>query len=429
MMLNYIILSLGQIVSFIGSQLSSFALGVWVYQRTKTATQFTLISFLFALADILFSPISGWVVDNYDRRRVMILNDIGAAFFAMILVGLLITQNLSFWNLGLIVSINGALGSLRGPAFTASTTLMLPKKHLIRANGILTMAFSMGGIVAPTLAGILINAMGINGVLIVDIFTFVFSIGTLLIVHIPNAAKLSNENYSDKMFLSLIGERLLGMKYVIQHRGLIILLIYFMIQSFITFTTLVLLVPMLLSLSDPKILGRILSAAAGGGILGGLVMAIWGPRKRMWAILGFGIFQEVLMVFTGSMVNPLFIGIGFFLFFLGAPIVAGCDTVIWQCKIPPEIQGRVFGARRIITMGSVPIGYLIAGPLADYIFEPMMMPNGALAGTVGKIIGVGKGRGIGLMFVLGGIILMIITTIAFFIPRLRNLEDEIPDVI
>jgi DHA3 family macrolide efflux protein-like MFS transporter len=100
-----------------------------------------------------------------------------------------------------------------------------------------------------------------------------------------------------------------------------------------------------------------------------------------------------------------------------------------QEKVAPYVQGRIFALTAAIAGAALPLAYLVAGPLADYVFEPLMVPVGPLAGSVGQLIGVGPGRGIGLMFMVMGALTMIVTVIAYLYPRLRLVEDELPDAL
>jgi hypothetical protein len=118
-----------------------------------------------------------------------------------------------------------------------------------------------------------------------------------------------------------------------------------------------------------------------------------------------------------------------FLYFFSHPIINGSSQAIWQSKTAPDVQGRVFAVRRMIAWSSLPLAYLVAGPLADQVFEPLLANGGALASSVGQIIGTGEGRGIGLLYILLGILSIVATVLGSLYPRLRNVETELPDII
>ena len=100
-----------------------------------------------------------------------------------------------------------------------------------------------------------------------------------------------------------------------------------------------------------------------------------------------------------------------------------------QAKVAPDVQGRVFSLRQMLNTASFALAYLVAGPLADTIFEPLLAVDGSLAGSVGQLIGIGSGRGIGLMFMVMGFLAVVTAVSAFGHPRIRNVEGELPDAI
>jgi hypothetical protein len=135
------------------------------------------------------------------------------------------------------------------------------------------------------------------------------------------------------------------------------------------------------------------------------------------------------IIVAGMRPSTLLFAVAVFLFFVGLPIINGSIQVIFQRKVAPDVQGRVFALMRMIAGSSLPLAYLVAGPLADRVFEPLMTTGGLLAGSIGQLIGVGPGRGIGLMFITLGALTILVTLVAYQYPRLRLLEEELPDLI
>jgi MFS transporter, DHA3 family, macrolide efflux protein len=109
------------------------------------------------------------------------------------------------------------------------------------------------------------------------------------------------------------------------------------------------------------------------------------------------------------------------------PIINGCDQAIWQHKVTPAVQGRVFAVRRMLEWASLPLAYLVAGPLADQVFEPLLAIGGPLAGSIGRFIGVGQGHNIALLFVVMGMLTILVTTGGYLYLPLRLLEAQLPD--
>jgi hypothetical protein len=159
-------------------------------------------------------------------------------------------------------------------------------------------------------------------------------------------------------------------------------------------------------------------------------MGVWGgPKRRILGVFGFEMIAALLTPLLGLRpLVPLITAAGFGIFFC-MPIVNGSSQALWQSKVEPDLQGRVFSVRRMIAMAASPLAYIVVGPLADNVFEPLLVVNGPLAGNVGRIIGTGPGRGSGLMFILIGIISSAATVVFFLNPRVRLVEDELPDAV
>lgn len=211
--------------------------------------------------------------------------------------------------------------------------------------------------------------------------------------------------------------------------GLFALVVFF---SFINFTWALLdplLTPMVLSFADPSALGFVVSAMGVGMMVGSLLMATWGgPKRKMIMIYGFAILQGTLQMVIGSRESiPLLAGAHLALL-IGSPLVNGSIQVLLQRKVPQDVQGRVFAAGRMLAMAAIPVAYLLSGPLADNVFRPLLRENGALAGSIGQIIGVGDGRGIGLMYILAGLLTLVGTGAALLYGPMRRIERELPDV-
>ncbi|MGD8814610.1 MAG: MFS transporter, partial [Anaerolineales bacterium] len=167
-MITFSIVWLGQCVSVIGSGLTSFALGVWIFERTGSVTQFALIGLFAALPRVLLSPLAGALVDRWDRRRAMILSDTGAGLSTLLLVLLLFSNRLEIWHIYLIVGTSAAFSTIQWPAYTAATTLLVAKKNLGRANGMVQFGLAASEILAPALAGVLILTVQLEGVILID---------------------------------------------------------------------------------------------------------------------------------------------------------------------------------------------------------------------------------------------------------------------
>ncbi len=416
----------GQLISLTGSGLTGFALGVWVFQRTGSVTQFALISLFTALPGILFSPIAGALVDRWDRRWAMILSDAGASLCTVSIVVLLLANRLEVWQIYIIMAVSSTFSAFQWPAYSAATTLLVPKEHLGRAGGMVQIAEAVGMIAAPPLAAVLLGAIQLQGVILIDFITFLFAVSTLLMVRIPRP-EVTREGREGRG--SLLHEAAFGWQYINARRGLLALLLFFAVTNFTSGVVQVLFTPLVLGFTTVATLGMLMSIGGIALLVGSLTMSAWGgPKRRIFGIYLFSVLSSIALLAVGFPASIAIWAVAVFVYFFGLPIINSCSQAIWQTKTAPDVQGRVFSVRRMIAWSSLPLAYLIAGPLADHIFEPLMSVNGPLANSFGRIIGTGPGRGIALLFSVFGIVTMIVTGIAFLYPRLRRLEIELPDI-
>ena len=419
---------LGQLVSLLGTELTNFGLGVWVYQRTGSVTDLTLIFVCASLPGLLLAPFAGVFIDKWERRRVLVLTDTGAAVGTLSLLALLLAGRLELWCIYVVVGISAAFLSFQIPAFAATVTLMVPKDGLGKANGLLQLASSTAQIGGPLLAGTLVPLIGLPGLIACDLATFLFGIGTLFLARIPSPER--SETGEAAAGGSLLQEAAFSLRYLRLRPGLLGLLAFFALLNLLLAMSQVLATPLVLARGTATQLGFVLSAGSTGLLAGALVMSAWGgPARRMTGILGWSPVLGVACVVMGISHSLVAIGVGIFLMCFALPIINGCDQALWQTKVEPELQGRVFGTRQLLEQITVPLSYLIAGPLADRVFEPLLRPGGQLAGSIGRVIGVGPGRGIGLQFVTMGLLILAATLCSLAAPRLRGIEDEIADAI
>lgn len=426
-MRTFFVIWLGQLVSVTGSSLSSFALAVWILQTTGSTTSYAGIFLSASLPGILFSPIAGALVDRWDRRRVMLVSDAVAALGTLALFLLLFAGRLEPWQIYVTSAINALCASFQNPAYTAAITVLVPKSHYGRASGMVQMASAVAEVLAPALAGVLLVAIGARGVLAIDLATAAFAITTLAAVRIPRPAQ-SAEGAAARG--TLWHEAAFGWRYIVARKGLLRLVLLFSVVNFATGTVVVLFTPLVMSLHGPEVTGVVLSLASSGMLLGAALMSAWGgPERRVRAIVACVCIQGITCLLAGFQPNVVLIVTAAFMFLFTVPVINACTQTIWQRKVAPDVQGRVFAVRRMIARIAIPLAYLLAGPLADNIFEPMLADGGALASTVGHVIGVGTGRGIAFLYMVLGILIISTAVWMWLSPRFRHIESELPDAV
>ena len=417
----------GQLISTLGSGLTGFALGVWLYERTGSVTLFALNILAFSLPSVLMAPFVGVMTDRYDRRKIMLAGDIGAGVSTLILFLLLSTDALQTWHIYLATAVGSIFNSFQWPAYMAATTMMVPKEQLGRASGLSQIGQALSQLLSPALAGVLYLSIGLQGVMGIDFATFLFAVLTLLVVRIPRPV-LSEKGEESRG--SVWSEAKYGWHYIRQRPGLFGLLLWAAVVNFALAFFGPVFLPMLLNMTTVAVVGFASSVIGVGMLLGTLIMSAWGgPKRRVLGIFACGTWLGVCVVLVGLRPYlPTIIG-GAFLGMLVVPIANGASQVLWQTKVEPDIQGRVFAMRRMIGQSIAPIATLMAGPLIDQILEPAMVEGGALANSVGRVIGVGAGRGGAVIFIVMGFLVVFASLLAYLHPRVRNIETEIPDVV
>ncbi len=415
----------GQVVSQIGSSLTSFALGLWVYQQTGSVTAFALLSLCRILPAILMAPLAGVLIDRWDRRWTMILSDTGAALCTLGIAGWLLTGgHPTLWPIYLALGLSAVCNTFQAPAYLAATTTMVNVKDLGRVGGLMQIGQAATEILAPTLAGLLMVTFGLASVLLVDMATFLFAVTVVLAVRFPPAAAPA----PDAARSPLAQDLAYGLRYLVSGSGLMGLLLYFTAVNFLGGMIGSLAQPMFLAFASPAVLGVIFTLAGGGYLLGSVVISAWGgPRRRVDGVLGFGAVFAVGLLCLGGRPSVLLAACGAFTAHFALPFINGLDQAIWQSRVAAPVQGRVFALKRMVSQSVQPLAILAAGPLADRVFEPLMRPGGLLAQPLGGLLGTGPGRGIGLMFILMGSLMGLLVVAG--LARLRQAEDALPPAL
>ncbi|MGI8625079.1 MAG: MFS transporter, partial [Geodermatophilaceae bacterium] len=417
------IVTVAQLVSMIGSGLTGFALGIWVYLETGSLTTFALVEMFALLPGVLLAPLVGAVVDRRDRRTVMLTGTAVAGVCQAAMALLAWRGSLGIVAIYLLLSISSVAGMFERIAFLSAIPQIAPKRYLGRLNGMLHVAIGIAQTVAPLLAVALLSTVGLKAILTVDAATFAVVTVVLLLVRFPRT--LPNRRRE-----SLQAEIRYGLRYVVRSPALRGVMIYFAALSLLTAPLFLLVTPLVLPFGSVSMIGQMFVAAGVGSMLGGLLMGLWGGPKRLMAgVLGSSVLGGLGMVAMGLRPSILLVAAGFFLWVVAIAVFNGCYATIIQLKVPQALQGRVFAVIQMTALGIAPIAYLGAGPLGEHVFEPLMAPAGALAGTVGAVLGTGAGRGVALMYILAGLGVLVATALAYRSRAIWQLEDVMPDAL
>jgi MFS family permease len=375
------------------------------------------------------------MVDRYNRKLMMMVSDLTAVLSTAMVFGLYATGHLEFWHLYIAAAVNGLGNTFQWPAYSAAISTMVPKEQFGRANGLMSLMEAGPGVLAPVLAGALL-AIKITGfgyfdsfalIMLIDLVTFFLAIGALLFVYIPQPPKTEA---GEEAKGNIWKEAVYGFGYIFKRPSLLGLQLIFFFGNLFAGIGFTVLAPMILARTGQNslIFGSVQTAAAIGGVAGGIGMSIWGGfKRRVHGVLGgwmlAGLSFAVLGVGTGIEVwIPLMV-----LTALMTPLINTSNQALWQAKVAPDVQGRVFSARRLIAWFAQPISPIIAGTLADFVLEPAMRSSTVLARLFSPIFGTGPGAGMGLLMFFAGLAAAAVGLAGYFIRPVRDAEDILPD--
>jgi len=394
----------GQAISLLGSQLVQFALVWHLTRETGSATVLTTATLVALLPQILLGPIAGSIVDRGNRRRIMIAADSGVALTTLALAALFAFGQVQIWHIYVLMLLRSLGGAFHQPAFTASTTLMVPKEHLARVQGLNQMLQGGLGIFSAPLGALLLELLPMQGVLAVDVGTALLAVGTLLFVAIPQPER--KPVAVGEKANSLWQDTRAGFTYVFSWPGLTVVVVMATLLNLLL-TPAFALLPLMVSDyfgGTARELASIDVVFGLGVIAGGALLGIWGGFKRrvvttFSALIGLGIGAGAVgLVPADGFVWAL---VAFGLAGIMQPIVNGSLGAVAQAVVDPAMQGRVFTLIGSLSMAMTPIGLLLAGPIADSL-------------------------GLQTWYALGGGMCIFMGLLAFLLPSVMKLEDGHP---
>ncbi|GAA0989358.1 hypothetical protein GCM10009555_073150 [Acrocarpospora macrocephala] len=412
----------GQLVSIVGSALTEFAIPLWIYVTTGSLVSFALFSVIALVPGMLVAPLAGVIADRYDRRRVMLAGDAGAGGTQLALGLLLWTGNLQTWHVYPLLALLSVALTFQRLAYGAAIPQLVPKRYLGHANGIVQMVTGTAQLIVPLIAVGLMAAIGLEGILVLDVVSYAFAFTSVLLIRFPKTMGFRRRE-------SLLTEMAEGFRYTWGNRNFRAMLLFFAGLNVFLSPLFLLLSPLVLAFATLTDVGRVSFAGGAGVLLGGLAMTVWGgPRRhRLRGVLLATLVLAVFCLVTGVRQDLLVIAAGAFGMSLALTLVNGIYATIIQVKVPQRFHGRVIALNTLIAWSTLPFAFGLVAPYGSALFEPLLAEGGPLAGTVGAVIGVGEGRGIGLMYVVFALAIALIAVIALRVRRLARFDAEVPD--
>jgi len=416
----FLLLWLGQLVSSAGSGLTSFSLAYWVYQRHHSTTQLSLMLLASALPAIFISPLAGALVDRWDRRMTMILSSLTSAVFTFVMFALLQRDKLSVWEVAIVVGGISVAGAFQWPAYSAANTMLLRGDQLGRAGGFMQLTQAISFITSPALASVLIPVIHLQGIVIIDFLTYVVMIMVLLRLRIPSPTVSS----ASKAFRgTLCHEAASGWGYIRSLSGFTALMMSFVVVMFCANLVEVLILPLLLQFGSVQALAVMVTLSSSGMLVGSILLMIWGgPERKISGIRISGVLLSIALLSLGLSPSRAIVTISLFLFMVIIPFAAGMNQTVLQAGVEPDMQGRVFAVRRIISQASLPLAASAAAFTVEPVFRPLLSSPGIIGSFLREMMGRSPSGAVGMCIALAGVIALLVNTYLYFLPSLRSLE-------
>ncbi|MFB7473599.1 amino acid adenylation domain-containing protein [Kitasatospora sp. NPDC056184] len=419
---RFLAVAAGQLVSITGSALTEFALPVWILLETGSMARYALYAVIAMLPGIVVGPLAGALVDRLDRRRVMLAGDVAAGATQAAMLALLLAGQLHSWQVYVLLGTLSVALTFQRLAYASAVPQIVPKQYLGHANGVVQLAFGAAQFVVPLVAVALLAAIGLRGILIIDVASYTIAVGILLAVRFPRTLPWTRRE-------PLVEEIKQGFGYSWRQRGFRSMLLWFAGLNVFLSPLFLLTTPMVLAFSDLDGAARVAVAGGAGALLGGIAMGFWGgPRRhRLRGMLGLAAVLALAGAVTGLHAGLWVIAAGAFGMSFALSLVNGVYSTIVQVKVPQRFHGRVFALNTLVAWSTLPLGHGVIAPLGSAVFGPLMEPDGALAPVFGPLIGTGPGRGIALMYVLFGLAMLVLVAVGLRLPALARFDREVPD--
>jgi DHA3 family macrolide efflux protein-like MFS transporter len=418
---TFLLILSGQIVSLIGSHITAFAVSAWIFQRTGSVAHYSLIVLSHLLPPIVVAPLAGTLADAWDKRKLLLLAHLGGAVCSLALLLLFRSGHFETrWIVPLLIATS-AFNTLEVPVVSASTSILVPPGQLVRANGLREVGGAAAQLCAPVVSGLLLSTVGLGPIFVLDVVSFLFAACALLFVRIPRPPGAPPPPRDPGAFLR---DAAAGARYVRGHAGLRALLLYSAVVRFHLGMLQILFSPLILGIASVRTLGIIDSVGGLGMLAGSGLMALTGgPRRRIHGVLGFTLLQGIVLLVAVARPSAYLAGFGSFCVLFAMPAIASCGETLWQRTVPVELQGRTAALRMVLGNIVLALSSVLAGPLADRVFQPLLSAGSRFAEPLGRLVGPGPGRGAALLIAVLGIDIILATGLARMYAPLRRIED------
>ena len=417
---RYIIFWLSQALSQLGSSMTSFALILWAYTQKGTAMTVSLMTFFNYVPYVIASLFAGSFVDRHSKKKIMLVSDSIAAICSAGILALYTENALQIWSIYLVNFIIGFMEAFQEPAATVAIGKVVPKERLTQVSGLNSFSNNLVRVLSPVLAASLFAFGSLKLILVIDLTSFLFAFSVLaFVLRIPEDL---SQNREKKSAFAGCKE---GFRYLTQNHGILIVIMTMALLNFFSRLTYEnILSPMLLSRSanNSVTLGIVNAVIGIGGIIGGIIVSTGKVKANSAKMIYISAMLSFLLgdIMMGLGRNVLFWSFAGLMASLLIPFINAGQMVVLYQNVPEEIQGRIFAIRNALQVSSIPIGVLLGGYLADYVFEPYMRTESAIAGFLHILVGDGAGSGMAVMFLCTG---MLGAVFSFIFYQRKDIHD------
>ncbi len=416
----------GQTISVFGSQMTAFAISIWIYHKTGSVIQFGVVIAAQLVPVILFTPLAGVIIDRYRRKNVMLASEVvliaaSLLIYALISIGELTPNTILFF-----VPLIALFGSVHQIAYASSIPLLVPRAAYGKANGFVHVGINGSAAVVPLISVYALEILGLGAVVLLNVATYLIAIISLLFakfMEMPPSIQSTNGSGLKKLFV----QQSFGVSYIWKNHTLLVLVVFMCAVGFLNGMVLVLFRPMILSTESATVLGWLVTIAGVGGLAGAIVAAaVSGRDNKINTLLLASAVSGLSMLFCGLSTNLGLVAVLVFVFSFSAPFILVSAQTLMQTITPTEIQGRVFASRSSLAGIALVIAVIASPQLAEHLFGTWMR-EWSMLGPVAEFLAGGKSAGMRVVFILAGLAMVTLSVVSLQGRHFRALRQQVQE--
>ncbi|KAF2392041.1 MFS transporter [Pseudomonas frederiksbergensis] len=427
---GFYFLWMGESLAVIGTALMEFALGVWVYNHTGSAVAFANVVLAATLPAIIFLPLAGGLADRVSHKVIIVCSDVLLAAMLFVVMALLWTDRLEPLHLYVFNALASIVSSFRQPAYQAAVNSIVKPDKFTRASGLMGISKNASALVGPLLAGILMAQAGLVTIVAIDLITFCS--GTLLVIkafsHARQPVIKSGGASAGSVMRGAVRNVTDALGFFKTERLMAGLLVYTMLRNALLSMVTLMITPLLLSMHTSQTLGVVYTWAALGGLSGaGLLIFVGNPGRLMVLIACADLVLSLCVVSIGLVSGTTAYCAVVFVAIAAASVADGGVSALWMRKIPTGSRASVFALISMLIIAATSIAIFGGGLIVDHWFQPALEPGGRFVESIGGWLGIGKGRGVALLFVVAGAVSVLLCLGTLIYRPMRRLDRLVRD--